>query len=117
MGGPDDSQFLRIHTYLTQKIDVNTANNIVLNSVGTDKDPLTELKSRTNFGRPDFDKLLSGMRDGILDRTYMSGLESTLRTDVGVYFCGPNTAARSIRKACKGATCQEVNFKFWKEHF
>lgn len=115
--GADGADFLRIHTYLTQRVDVNTANNIVLNSVGTDKDPLTELKSRTNFGRPDFAKLLCGMRDGIMDRSYMSGLESSLRTDVGVYFCGPNVAARDIKKACKNATCQEVNFKFWKEHF
>lgn len=115
--GADGADFLRIHTYLTQRVDVNTANNIVLNSVGTDKDPLTELKSRTNFGRPDFSKLLCGMRDGIMDRSYMSGLESSLRTDVGVYFCGPNVAARDIKKACKKATCQEVNFKFWKEHF
>ena len=114
---PDGDQFLRIHTYLTQKMDANTAQNIVLNSVGTDKDPLTELKARTNFGRPDFPRLLCGMRDGLLDRTYMNGLESTLKTDVGVYFCGPNVAARDIKKACKEATCQEVNFKFWKEHF
>jgi NADPH oxidase len=98
-------------------MDVNTAQNIVLNSVGTDKDPLTELKSRTNFGRPDFPRLLCGMRDGILDRTYMNGLESTLRTEVGVYFCGPSVAARDISNACKQAKCQEVNFKFWKEHF
>lgn len=115
--GPDGDQFLRIHTYLTQKVDANTAQNIVLNSVGTDKDPLTELQARTNFGRPDFTRLLCGMRDGIVDRTYIGGLESTLRTDVGVYFCGPNVAARDIRRACKVATCQEVNFKFWKEHF
>lgn len=109
--------FLRIHTYLTQKVDVDTANNIVLNSVGTDKDPLTELKSRTNFGRPDFGKLLCGMRDGILTRSYMGGLESSLRTDVGVYFCGPSVAARDIKKACKTATCPDVRFRFWKEHF
>ncbi|KAF2493788.1 hypothetical protein BU16DRAFT_550770 [Lophium mytilinum] len=116
-GGAEGADFLRIHTYLTQRMDVNTANNIVLNSVGTDKDPLTELSSRTNFGRPNFSRLLTGMRDGIMDRSYMNGLESSLRTDVGVYFCGPSVAARDIKKACKTATCQEVNFKFWKEHF
>ncbi|KAL1624073.1 putative nadph oxidase [Diplodia seriata] len=116
--GPNGNEdFLRIHTYLTQKVDVDTANNIVLNSVGTDKDPLTELKSRTNFGRPDFSKLLVGMRDGIMTRSYMSGLESSLRTDVGVYFCGPSVAARDINKACKAATCPDVRFRFWKEHF
>ncbi|EKG18225.1 FAD-binding 8 [Macrophomina phaseolina MS6] len=120
MGSADsnkDEEFLRIHTYLTQKVDVDTANNIVLNSVGTDKDPLTELKSRTNFGRPDFTKLLVGMRDGIMTRSYMGGLESSLRTDVGVYFCGPSVAARDIKKACKAATVPDVRFRFWKEHF
>ncbi|KAK7523096.1 FAD-binding domain-containing protein [Phyllosticta citriasiana] len=113
----DDTDFLRIHTYLTARVDVDTATNIVLNSVGTDKDPLTELRSRTSFGRPDFCKLLAGMRDGIMSRTYMTGLEATLRTDVGVYFCGPSGAAKEIRKACAGATSSDVRFKFWKEHF
>jgi NADPH oxidase 1 len=86
--GNDGQEFLRIHTYLTQKLDIDTAQNIVLNSVGADVDPLTELKSRTNFGRPDFTKLFEGMRDGIMDKTYMSGLEGDFKTNVGVYFCG-----------------------------
>lgn len=86
--GKNTDEFLRIHTYLTQKLDLDTAQNIVLNSVGADVDPLTELKSRTNFGRPDFARLFTGMKDGILDRTYLSGLEGSVKTNVGVYFCG-----------------------------
>ncbi|KAF2091185.1 NADPH oxidase A [Saccharata proteae CBS 121410] len=117
LGGDSSDDFLRIHTYLTQRVDVDTANNIVLNSVGMDKDPLTELRSRTNFGRPDFHKLLCGMRDGINNRSYMSGFDTKVRTDVGVYFCGPSVAARDIKKACKTANCANVKFKFWKEHF
>jgi NADPH oxidase len=137
-GSANNQEFLRIHTYLTQKLDIDTAQNIVLNSVGAAVDPLTELKSRTNFGRPDFTRLFTGMREGILDRTYLNGLEGDMRTNVGVYFCGmyslspnfqrdrvgmltqmtgPNVAAREIKKACKSATTREVNFSFWKEHF
>ena len=86
--GSQGTEFLKIHTYLTQKIDIDTAQNIVLNSVGSDVDPLTELKSRTNFGRPDFGRLFTGMREGIQDRTYLSGLEGDMKTNVGVYFCG-----------------------------
>ncbi|KAI9846625.1 MAG: hypothetical protein M1838_001224 [Thelocarpon superellum] len=115
--GVEGPEFLRIHTYLTQRLDQDTMQNIVLNSVGTALDPLTELKSRTNFGRPNFKRLLGAMRDGILDQTYIGGLGGTLRTNVGVYFCGPSSAARDIKKACGAATCQEVNFSFWKEHF
>lgn len=118
MGGQGSGQeFLRIHTYLTQKMDADTAQNIVLNSVGTDKDPLTELSSRTNFGRPDFNRLLVAMREGILNQSYIAGLDRGGRTDVGVYFCGPNMAARDIKKACKEATVEQVKFRFWKEHF
>jgi len=115
--GSNGVEFLRIHTYLTQRLDADTAQNIVLNSVGAAVDPLTELKSRTNFGRPDFNKLFVGMREGILDKTYLSGTEGSMQTKVGVYFCGPNTAARSIRKASKAATTRDVKFSFWKEHF
>jgi NADPH oxidase len=109
--------FLRIHTYLTQKLNPDDQANIMLNSVGCDVDPLTELKAGTNFGRPDFKKLFIGMRKGIENGTYMGGLEGSLKTDVGVYFCGPNIAARSIKAACKEAGTRDTRFKFWKEHF
>jgi NADPH oxidase len=117
MPGSTGVEFLKIHTYLTQKLDIDTAQNIVLNSVGSQMDPLTELQSRTNFGRPDFPRLFTTMRNGILDRTYLNGLESHIRTTVGVYFCGPSAAARDIKVACKAATVPDVEFRFWKEHF
>ena len=109
-------EFLRIHTYLTQRLDVDTTTNIYLNSVGTNLDPLTALNSRTNFGRPDFKRLFGAMRDGIMDGSYMNGLKGE-EADVGVYFCGPNNAAREIRTAATEATSSDVRFKFWKEHF
>ena len=111
------AEFLRIHTYLTQRLDDDTAANIHLNSVGQGLDPLTELRSRTNFGRPDFGRLFTAMRDGLVDETYMSGLKSAVATEIGVYFCGPNTAARQIRGAAMATSTRDVKFKFWKEHF
>lgn len=110
-------EFLRIHTYLTQRLDDDTAANIYLNSVGQDLDPLTELRSRTNFGRPDFKRLFSAMRDGLQDQSYMSGLYDNTPTQVGVYFCGPNAAARQIREAALSTSTKDIKFKFWKEHF
>jgi len=99
----------------------------VLNSVGTERDPLTELRSRTNFVRPNFKRLFGGLRDGIINGTYMPNLDrhndpaaqqkGNHTTKVGVYFCGPSVAARLIKKAAHEATTKEVKFKFWKEHF
>ena len=48
---------------------------------------------------------------------YMGGLEANMTTRVGVYFCGPNTAARDIRAACRNSSSSGVRFQFWKEHF
>jgi len=110
-------EFLRIHTYLTQRLDDDTAANIYLNSVGQALDPLTELKSQTNFGRPDFKRLFTAMRVGLHDQTYMSGLQSASATEIGVYFCGPNTAANDINDAAMSSSTKDVKFKFWKEHF
>jgi NADPH oxidase 1 len=113
-GGPE---FLRIHTYLTQRLDSDTAANIYLNSVGAALDPLTELKTGTNFGRPDFKRLFGAMRDGLVNGTYIPGIEPNVKNTVGVYFCGPSVAARDINQACKATTNKQVKFKFWKEHF
>ena len=117
--GSRHAGFLRIHTYLTQKMDADTQANIYLNTVGAKQDPLTELKSRTNFGRPNFKRLLTAMRDGIDSGSYIQGMgmEGAGRTTVGVYFCGPNSAARDIKSACKEAGTRDVKFRFWKEHF
>ncbi|KAJ6157894.1 hypothetical protein N7470_005486 [Penicillium chermesinum] len=111
------NEFLKIHTYLTQKLDTDTAANIYLNSVGQALDPLTELRSRTNFGRPDFRRLFVAMRNGLQDQSYMSGLQTSGATKVGVYFCGPNAAGRTIGEAARAASTKDVRFKFWKEQF
>ncbi|KAI1609438.1 NADPH oxidase [Exophiala viscosa] len=119
VGGPE---FLRIHTYLTQKVDANTAANIYLNTVGNAVDPLTELRTKTQYGRPDFKRLFGAMRDGLMDQTYMdvgkeASLTAQMKATVGVYFCGPGAAAREIKDACSFTSNDLVKFRFWKEHF
>jgi NADPH oxidase len=119
--------FLRIHTYLTSRLDEDTAANIIINTVGAKQDPLTELRARTHFGRPNFGRLFRGMRDGIRSGEYMpnldrdnEALEASKRnatTKVGVYFCGPGAAAREIKSACKESSSGDIKFSFWKEHF
>jgi NADPH oxidase len=119
VGGPE---FLRIHTYLTARVDTNTAANIYLNTVGNAVDPLTDLRTKTQYGRPDFKRLFGAMRDGLMDQTYMdvgkeASLTAGMKATVGVYFCGPSAAAREIKVACKSTSNDLVKFRFWKEHF
>lgn len=91
-------EFLNIHTYLTQKLDLDTTQNIVLNTVGADADPLTDLQSRTHFGRPNFKSLFTAIRDGIVDKTYMNGIADggSGRATIGVYVCGPSQAGETV---------------------
>lgn len=109
--------FLTIHTYLTQRVNIDTAQNIVLNSVGMDVDPLTRLRTGTRYGRPNFKQIFTTLREGIRDKTYMPDLQGGLKTEVGVYFCGPSVAARDIKKACKMVSTDDVKFGFWKEQY
>ena len=114
-GGPE---FLKIHTYLTQRLDADTVSNIYLNSVGTELDPLTELKTGTKFGRPDFKRLFGGMRDGLLNGTYLPDtVDAGRKLTVGCYYCGPSSLSRQLAATCRTVSNSRVKFRFWKEHF
>lgn len=54
----------------------------MLNSAGAEKDPYTNLQEGCNFGRPDYVKLMSGIKASILE-------EKVNNATVGVFFCGP----------------------------
>lgn len=78
------ANFLRINIYLTQKIGDDMLWNIAVNDAGADYDPLTLLRSRTMFGRPDWKSIYSRMRQAIESGQYIPGANSQLKTTVGV---------------------------------
>ena len=105
------SQFLRVHNYLTAKLDQSTVQNIMINDAGALNDPLTGLKSRTHYGRPNWKTVFTGMRDGIERGTYIRGLAGR-QSKVGVYFCGPSALAKQLKKECQEASSEFVKCKF-----
>jgi len=112
-----DPNFLRINIYLTQKIGEDMLWNIALNDAGAEYDPLTLLRTRTMFGRPNWLNIYMKMRQAIEAGQYIPGSTSQLKTTVGTYFCGPGVLARAIKEATIKATSSSVNFTFAKEHF
>jgi NADPH oxidase 1 len=112
-----DPNFLRINIYLTQKLDQATVWNIVVNDAGAQYDPLTLLRTRTMYGRPDWSSIYTNIRSAIETGQYLPGSKSQLRTRVGTYFCGPTVLARAIRDACYSTSSATVKFSFAKEHF
>ncbi|KAH6917490.1 NADPH oxidase isoform 1 [Coprinopsis sp. MPI-PUGE-AT-0042] len=112
-----DPNFLRINIYLTQKINDDMLWNITVNEVGADYDPLTLLRSRTMFGRPDWNAIYARIRQAVEGGQYIPGANSQLKTRVGTYFCGPSPLAKAIKEATVKNTSARVEFSFAKEHF
>ena len=78
------ANFLRINIYLTQKISEDMLWNIAVNDAGAEYDPLTLLRTRTMFGRPDWKTIYSRMSLAIQSGQYLPGTNAQLRTKVGV---------------------------------
>lgn len=112
-----DPNFLRINIYLTQKIGEDMLWNIAINDAGAEYDPLTLLRTRTMFGRPDWKNIYMKMRMAIELGHYLPGHSNQTKTTVGTYFCGPGSLAKAIKQATVEATSSTVNFTFAKEHF
>lgn len=112
-----DPNFLRINIYLTQKVDEDMLWNIAVNDAGSEYDPLTLLRSRTMFGRPDWMSIYGRINQAIQTGQYIPGSNSQLKTRVGTYFCGPGALAKAIKEATVHHTNSSVQFSFAKEHF
>ncbi|TNY18171.1 NADPH oxidase [Rhodotorula diobovata] len=120
-----DPDFLSIRLYLTQRVSPAMLTHLAVHAPGASgahtgerpRDAITGLAAPTHFGRPDFDALLRRVRDGVETGSYLPGRESSLRTTVGVFYCGPNGLAKELKDKTKRAGSKAVRFTFRKEHF
>ena len=58
--------------------------NIAVNDAGASYDPLTLLRTRTMFGRPDWSSVYGKMKQAIEMGRYLPGSNAQLKTRVGV---------------------------------
>ncbi|KAJ1950399.1 hypothetical protein FBU59_000703 [Linderina macrospora] len=101
-----DEQMIEIHTYLTGRLNEVQTQHLHLNN--GELDPITGLRSPTNFGRPNMDAIFKAV-------AYKHPA-----TDVGVFFCGPVKLGSSIESAAKkwSSEGQEgTKFYYNKENF
>ncbi|KAK3366435.1 ferric reductase NAD binding domain-containing protein [Podospora didyma] len=96
---------IEIHTYLTAKIKVDDATNIMINDANTDKDTITGLRSPTNFGRPNWDAVFRGIR------------KLHTPSEAGVFFCGPKGLGSMLHIFCNKYSEPGFNFVWGKENF
>jgi len=104
----DLENFIEIHTYLTTKIALDDIENIAANDVGNDRDAITRLRAPTHYGRPNWDRIFTSIRD------------EHSSTDVGVFFCGPKVLGHTLHINCNKYTSGEqgaTRFVYGKENF
>ncbi|CAH7673330.1 NADPH oxidase A [Phakopsora pachyrhizi] len=110
-----DKEFLRMDMYLTEKMSEDAITNISVNDAGADYDVMTGLKTRTHFGRPNWPQVFTNViKNTVIDRYGAPGTIST--TKIGVFYCGPNMLAKTLKDHCKKFSSKSSEFKFYKEH-
>ncbi|KAM8974734.1 NADPH oxidase 5-like [Pelodytes ibericus] len=98
-------RFLEMHMYMTSALCKNDMKAIGLQMAldllaqKEEKDSITGLRTRTQPGRPDWNKVFQK-------------IEQENKGKVQVFFCGSPALAKMIK-----AQCENFNFKFFKENF
>eukprot|EP01094_Clydonella_sp_ATCC50884_P009136 TRINITY_DN1866_c0_g1_i1.p1 TRINITY_DN1866_c0_g1~~TRINITY_DN1866_c0_g1_i1.p1 ORF type:complete len:541 (-),score=154.23 TRINITY_DN1866_c0_g1_i1:102-1724(-) len=102
-------RFLTINIYLTARMKEEQIQELVAKEAEGDVDSLTALESRTNFGRPNFERIMTDLRDDNPGKK------------VGVFFCGPRVLAKSLRELSRTLSAKHkadgAKFVFMKENF
>ncbi|GBB98951.1 hypothetical protein RclHR1_03370018 [Rhizophagus clarus] len=109
--------FLNFHIYLTSKLRESVIQNIIINDVSSLFDPLTDLESRTHYGRPNFNDIFLKLKKSIESGKYLTGVEKLATTNIGVYYCGPSSLAKVLKNDCNKANSKEIKFNFHKERY
>lgn len=71
--------------------------NIAVNDAGAEFDPLTLLRTRTMYGRPDWKSIYSNIRMAIENGGYLPGREASLKTSVAVSAFDTNSTLMTMR--------------------
>ncbi|KAL2365410.1 hypothetical protein RJZ56_001654 [Blastomyces dermatitidis] len=101
----DMANHIEIHTYLTARIKVDDATNIMINDANAEQDTITGLRAPTNFGRPNWDMVFRSIR------------KIHAPAEAGVFFCGPKPLGSALHVKCNMYSEPGFNFVWGKENF
>ena len=106
------TRYLKLQIHIDQIIDHDTMMNIVLNSVGSDVDPITGLRTKSFWFKPNYGSGLRRIRDQEIKETEHTGYDRKRKIDIGVYYCGPHNAAKPVKNACRNSADSEARVRF-----
>ncbi|KAK8236258.1 ferric reductase NAD binding domain-containing protein [Phyllosticta capitalensis] len=96
---------IEIHTYLTAKINIADATNIMINDANAEQDAITGLRAPTNFGRPNWDMIFKCIR------------KIHTPAEAGVFFCGPKGLGSQLHIKCNMYSDPGFSYVWGKENF
>eukprot|EP01102_Stenamoeba_stenopodia_P013604 TRINITY_DN4438_c0_g3_i1.p1 TRINITY_DN4438_c0_g3~~TRINITY_DN4438_c0_g3_i1.p1 ORF type:complete len:560 (-),score=66.87 TRINITY_DN4438_c0_g3_i1:1030-2709(-) len=99
---------LKINIFFTGNLKQDKLKDVLTNA-NSNLDPITQLESRTNYGRPRWEAIFEDIR------------ERHSNSEIGVFFCGPKELSSKLRKTCGEFTRHSerhgCTFVFHKENF
>lgn len=91
--------------YITQKLSIDQLYNIAINDApGAEYDPLTQLRSRTFYGRPDFSSIYTRLRGAVEIGAFVGPREARQTVNIGV---------RTFERSCSHDPNTHLIF-FWQ---
>lgn len=103
------ASLLTIHLFLTEKMSTDDIFHLTYQDTMTCQDPITQLQSKSVYGRPRWDKLFQE----IVTQTRTD----TCPKRMGVFYCGSQKAGKEIREQCRLQSNDVIRFDFRREHF
>ena len=103
-----DSGLLELNCYLTSKLNEKQALYLhLLNTRRNGPDPITGLQTKTNYGRPNFNKLFLNWAKRFPGKT------------IGIFYCGPKQLGNQLKWFCikTNGDNNGTKFKFHRESF
>ncbi len=104
-GQTKDSGLLELNCYLTSRLNDKQCLYLHLLNQTSGPDPITGLQSKTNYGRPNFERLFKIWSQEFEGKT------------IGVFYCGPKVLGSKLKWLCIKKSKKETNFKFHQETF
>lgn len=97
---------LELHCHMTGRVSEGQSYYMHLLNSQLGPDPITGLRSKTAFGRPDFERLFARW-----------AIQFATVQRIGVFYCGPRPLGKTLRYMCLRHSTAKTSFKFHQETF
>jgi NADPH oxidase len=103
------ASFVDSQIYLTGKLGSTDIANIMYNESNDKFDQITQLRSKTLFGRPQWEKIFESIKDEINP--------VKKKNEVGIFFCGPPVMGEALKKQANRSSTKFCKFIIHEENF